>query len=479
MDPESGLDGLRDVVIDAGMVQRVALPTEQLPAAVSVLDVGGLVVAPGFIDLHSHSRGIAGLRLQSMDGVTTALDLEAGVTPGLADYTVCADEGRPVNYGFAASWALCRMAVAGLPVQHGLESFFAQIDNPLWRGEVAPAATAAMLEALEADVRDGALGIGVLLGYAAETPRQEYLALAQLAAELGVPTFTHARRMGTEDAAQEAASEITEAARATGAHMHVCHTTAIFQRHADAALGIFQAARAQGLRISTEAYPYGSGATALGAGFLSPHALQQMGLRPDRLRIMTTGERPSSERRLEELREQDPAALVVVDFLDEHQPDEVAVLERALLFEDSAVASDAMPLRRPDGTSAAGWPLTSDIQTHPRTAGTFSRFLRWFAVARPVLSLTEALRRCTLLPAQLLETMSPDMRTRGRICPGAVADIAVFDLGELTDRATYEQPCQASAGMRHVLVSGTFVVRAGEPQLGALPGRPIRSSLRS
>src|SRR5581483_9581497 len=113
IDPESGLDAVQDVAITQGRVTQIG---PGLPPGRAEFDVAGLVVTAGFIDLHSHVTDIAGLRLQAMDGVTTALELEAGVTPVDTAYARAAAQGRPVNYGFATSWALARMAaVAGIP----------------------------------------------------------------------------------------------------------------------------------------------------------------------------------------------------------------------------------------------------------------------------------------------------------------------------------------------------------------------------
>src|SRR5579872_3474022 len=106
IDPESGLDAVADVAIASG---RVAAVGTGVPAGRAEIDVAGLVVTAGFVDLHSHVNDLAGLRLQALDGVTTALELEAGASPVADAYRVVAEHGRPVNYGFAASWAQARM----------------------------------------------------------------------------------------------------------------------------------------------------------------------------------------------------------------------------------------------------------------------------------------------------------------------------------------------------------------------------------
>ncbi|MGH3256642.1 MAG: amidohydrolase family protein, partial [Streptosporangiaceae bacterium] len=125
VDPESGLDAVRDVAVSGGRVAEIG--NSLAPGAAEVdVDVSGLVVTAGFIDLHSHVNTVAGLWLQAMDGVTTALELEAGVTPVAIAYRTAAAEGRPVNYGFSASWAMARMeAVAGITPEANLSAFLA------------------------------------------------------------------------------------------------------------------------------------------------------------------------------------------------------------------------------------------------------------------------------------------------------------------------------------------------------------------
>jgi len=234
--------------------------------------VAGQVVTAGFIDLHSHVSDLGGLRLQAMDGVTTALELEAGATPVAGAYRRAAAQGRPLNYGFAASWALARMeTVAGLSPDASLGAFMARISEPAWQRPAEPAQVTALLARLSADLADGALGIGVLLGYAPAASPAEYLHVADLAAEAGLPAFTHARDLieMVPGAVIDGAEEIVRAAGQTGAHMHYCHINSTSQRHIDRVLSLVGRAQAAGSRVTTEAYPYGSGMTGIGAAFLA------------------------------------------------------------------------------------------------------------------------------------------------------------------------------------------------------------------
>ncbi|MBV8959099.1 MAG: D-glutamate deacylase, partial [Actinobacteria bacterium] len=120
IDPETGLDGVRDVGLDG---RRISAVSETPLEGRLVLDVSGNVVAPGFIDLHSHAQTLAGRRLQVCDGVTTVLDLEAGRAPVDAAYEREAVHGSPVHYGWSASWAAARMQVVmGVPPDAGFGS---------------------------------------------------------------------------------------------------------------------------------------------------------------------------------------------------------------------------------------------------------------------------------------------------------------------------------------------------------------------
>ncbi|MGO8961793.1 MAG: amidohydrolase family protein, partial [Streptosporangiaceae bacterium] len=462
IDPETGLDAICDVAISAGRISDVG---SHLGPAATELDVAGHVVTAGFIDLHSHTADVAGLRLRALDGVTTALELEAGVSPVEPAYRRAAAEGRPVNYGFAASWALARMeAVAGVELDGRLGTFLANIAAPAWQGSASPIQVGAILTRLSADLADGAVGIGVLAGYAPGTDPDEYLQLAALASEAGVPTFTHARDLVelAPAALIDGAEEIVRAAGETGAHMHYCHINSTSLRHIDRVLDLVGRAQAAGSRVSTEAYPYGAGMTGIGAAFLAPERLSERDLSPTDLTYAPTGERVASEARLRELRAADPGGLAIIRHLDEEDPSDLDVLLRSLTFPGSVVASDAMPLTWPGQIpDQMTWPLPDGAFTHPRTAGTFARALRLLASAGgPVhpagpLGLTETLRRSSLRPAQLLEDCVPAMRRKGRVQPGCDADLVVFDPATVSDQATYSQSTRPSTGIRHVLVNGT------------------------
>jgi N-acyl-D-aspartate/D-glutamate deacylase len=474
IDPASGTDRIADLLIENGKVAALGLDL----TGDTVIDVTGMVVGPGFIDLHSHVHSIAGQRLQALDGVTTALDLEAGVMPVARGYARAAEEGRPLNYGFSASWASARgQVLSGVAPTGSFHRSMALLADPDWQRSSTPAELGRWLQLVEEELEAGALGVGVLLGYAPRSDPAEFVALARLAAQAGVPTFTHVRELVEADPTTpiDGSSEIASVAAETGAHMHHCHVNSTSRRHVDRVLRTLERARAEGARVTVEAYPYGSGATAIGAAFLEPDRLARWGLTPDRVVLLPSGERIADVARLRQVRAQTPGLACIIELLDEQDPSDADLLRQSLLFPDACVASDAMPVLWPDGArESRSWPLPPGGTTHPRTAGTFTRSVRIFVRELGQWSWLEAFRRCSYLPARVLDFASC-ARTKGHLGVGADADLVVIDPELVTDTATYADPTSPAVGIRHLLVAGRSVVRDGELQQDAFPGRPVRS----
>ncbi len=478
MDPETRLDALRNVGIQHGKITAVS--PEPLHGR-EVIDATSLVVAPGFIDLHSHGQMIPSMRMQAFDGVTTALELEAGSLPIDLAYDVAAREGRPLNYGFSASWALARMSLLEyLPLNGKTLALLATLGTPQWGRLVSPEQSHQIVALLEQGLKQGALGIGILPGYAPQANHDEYYLLAKLAAQYRVPTFTHSRCANFQEpcSSYEGVAEVIAAAAATGAHMHLCHVNSSSLRHMDQMLDVIQQAQEQGLKITTEMYPYGAGSTVIGAAFAAPEALPLLGIEATDIYDVSTERWVSSSGELASLQRQHPGDLALFYFLNENKPEDRALLEHALAFPNVAIASDAIPFTV-NGRPLEGdeWPLPENALAHPRGSGTFSRILGSYVRECQVISLMEALRRASLVPAQILEEAAPQMKSKGRLQVGADADIIIFDPQTVTDRATYENPRLTSVGMYHVLVNGQFVIKEQALVREALPGHPVRGPL--
>ncbi|MCS7477950.1 amidohydrolase family protein [Umezawaea endophytica] len=480
VDPGSGHDAVADVHVRDGRVEAVGVvgPVE----GATEIDAEGLVVGPGFVDLHSHVHSVAGHRLQAMDGVTTALDLEAGLMPLRRAYADAAADGRPLNYGFSASWAGARARVlAGIEPDATVGGMLSVLGVPEWQVTSTPGQLDRWLGVLEEELADGGLGIGVLMGYAPHSDPAEFTAVARLAARAGVPTFTHVREIVEADPSIpiDGSEEIAVVAAETGAAMHHCHVNSTSRRHVDRVLATLDRARSEGSRVTVEAYPYGAGSTGVGAYFLDPERLVRWGMTPSNLTILRTGERIADESRLRELRATDPGAACIVEYLDEDKAVDRELLLHSLAFPDAVVASDAMPVVWPDGTSESlEWPLPAGGSTHPRTAGTFAKSLRLMVRETATWTWSEAFRRCSYLPARVLDDVAPAMRAKGRLAPGSDADVVVLDPESITDNATYFDSVRPSSGVRHLVVGGALVVRDGVLDPTALPGRAVRGEPR-
>ncbi|MEP6731307.1 MAG: amidohydrolase family protein [bacterium] len=457
LDPESGLDAVRTVGVSGGRVVLVSAD-KSIPTARDTVDAKGLVVAPGFIDLHSHGQDAVNYGFLARDGVTTALELEIGAYPVSAWYASRVGKAR-INFGASVGHPGARRAMLDADsTAEGVEVISAVghfVRDPI------PTAKLSELDArLATGLREGALGVGMGINYTPAATRDEVRHAFVVAAEHHVPVFVHLRSAGLIEGAGGIAGvqEVIADAAATGAALHVVHVTSMGLGATPTLLALIDGARARGMDVTTEAYPYIAGATMLQSAMFDPGFQERLGMTYGDILWPATGERLTAESFAKYRKEGGLAILFMI-------PE--AAADQAYRDPHVMVASDG------------GFRITEGKPVgHPRSAGTHARVLGRFVRERHVISLMDAVRKMTLLPARRLEAMDPAMKRKGRVRVGADADLTIFDPARVIDKSTFENAAQYSDGIEHVLVNGTFVVRKGELVPNALPGRAIRRSLR-
>jgi N-acyl-D-aspartate/D-glutamate deacylase len=433
MDPESGLDGPRNIGVRAGKVVAIS---EAPLAGRQQLDARGLVVAPGFIDLHSHGQTEETYRCQALDGVTTAFELEVG-TADIDGWYADREPGRLINYGVSIGHIPVRMAVL-----HDPSTFLPSGDaahKVASAGEIAE-----MTRRIDEGFRKGAVSMGLGPSYTAAATQWEVLEMFRVAGRHHASVHVHIR------GGMPGLEEVIAGAALTGAPLHIVHVNSSGLAQTREMLQVVSEAQSRGLDVTTEAYPYSAGMTEIQSA--NYDGWEQW---PDErfatLEWPATGERLTRATFVKYRKVGGPV------IGHSNTDDMVAVAINSPL---TAIASDAYML------NGIG---------HPRTSGTFSRVLGHYVREAHSLSLMDALRKMTLMPARRLEARVPAMRNKGRIRVGADADITVFDPVRIIDRATYREPSLPSEGIQYVVVGGVPVVRAETVVKGVTPGRGVRA----
>jgi len=444
LDPETGLDATMNVGIDDGRIVRIS--AEPLTGTRTV-DARGLVVAPGFIDLHQHGQDEASGVLKAFDGVTSGLEMEIGV-PDVKGFLAQKSGRSLINYGTTASHAAARAAAFGspLPATELIPPSGHATNDPATPDQVAQ-----MKSRLESDINAGALGIGMGIQYVPGATRQEVIHIFQLAASRHVPVFTHIRSVGRKEPGSsiESVGEVIAAAAITGAPLQIMHVNSTCLAEAPECAAMVAGAKARGLDITMEAYPYIAGMTSINSALFNPGWQEKFGISYDSLMLPDTGERLTKQR-FDELHA-GPKSLPVVLFMNRQE------------IVDDVIANPLMSISS-DGEMG-----------HPRNAGTYSTILARYVRELRTISLMDAIRKMSLMPAQRLEKATVAARRKGRIQEGADADIVVFNPATVNAKATYEHPTERSVGMRFVVVNGTLVIDKGSLVPGVLPGKGIVS----
>jgi N-acyl-D-amino-acid deacylase len=509
-----------DIAVNGDRVEAL-LPRGESVSAERVIDADGQAVAPGFINVLSWAtesliedgRGLG----DTHQGVTLEMFGEGWSMGPLNDAMKAQALERQTHIQFPIEWNTLGGYLEFLEqrgVTPNVASFIGATTvriHELGEGDVQPSDEQLenMQELVREAMREGALGVGSSLIYPpafyAET--DELIALAQAAAEFGGGYITHMR--SEADGMYEALDETITIGRATGQRAEVYHLKAAGERNWPKMAGAIERieqARAEGVNIGANMYAYTAGATGLTAA-LPPWAsdggfdalIERLRDPETRQRIVEEMQAPaegwenllelagSAERVVligfsnEALKPLTGKTLAEVAEMRGKSPEETAI---DLILEENRRVGTAyflmseenveLGLSQPwialgsDAESAAPEGVFLETSTHPRAYGNFARFLGHYVRERELVSLSEAIRRLTRMPA---ETWQLD--NRGCLDPGCYADIVVFDPDTITDHATFADPQQLATGVDLVFVNGVQVLDAGE-HTGATPGRVVR-----
>ncbi len=424
--------------ITDGKITRIT--TEDISGE-ELIDATGLVAVPGFIDLISYEPNHVGIPLKIQDGVTSNLLMHGGTENAKIWYDNWIKKGQPVNFGASSFITRMRWPIIG-----------SNIDSSITKEDDIKKLT----DAVRKNIEEGALGVSFSFEYIPGIKGDEVIALLHLAHEYNAPTFYHTRYSSAEPPEHGPAGieEVLDYARETGAAVHIMHINSTGGTHyMEEALGMLEAARGEGIDATACVYVYDGWATYLSSARFRPGWQERFRITYNDLQITATDERVT-EGTFPKYRQQGKLA-----YAHNSMPEEELIM--ALHDPYVMIGSDTI--------------TSPSLNNHPRGAGNYARLFGRYVREEKVLTMMEAVKKTSLLPAQRLEDIAPSMKKRGRIELGCFADITIFNPDTIIDRSTPENPGLPSAGVEYVIVNGITVKDPEGVIKGVNPGKPVYS----
>ena len=443
IDPHSGMDYAANIGVSNGTITEITASKIQADKIIYAKD---RIVCPGFIDLHCHPQDLDIFNVQAHDGVTTTLELEVG-TDDIDNFYQRWEGKTPINFGSSIGHIPVRMKVMQDP-----GTFLPSGDAG--RREATVDEVEEMKHLLTKGLDSGALAVGFGLDYTRGASRKEIVDMFKIASENKASCHVHLRGKGDKSPNDsiEALQEVIAAAAITNASLHVVHINSTGMKAVPTLLEMIDGARQHGMDISTECYPYSAGMTKIESALFDDGWQEHYGIDYDQLLWPDTGEFLNTES-FADYREQ--GGWVIAFSTPEESVDEAVLNPMTIIATDSII---------------------QEGKGHPRTAGSYTKILGRYVRERGELSWMEAIKKMTIMPADRLSNRAKAFLKKGRISPGADADITIFNPTTVIDTSTYTNPTTAPKGIDHVIVNGIPVISDGNLQVAMKPGKGILST---